>query len=90
MKHLKIENQADIDFKNQYTFDRVRKIVKSFKAVGIKISEFSRRENIPARILYELSSNHYTNGVLDDIVTALKRDYPKEYEQIEKIMEVTE
>ena len=90
MKHLKIENQADIDFKHQYTFDRVRKIVKSFKAVGIKISEFSRRENIPARILYELSSNHYTNGVLDDIVTALKKDYPKEYEQIEKIMEVTE
>ena len=90
MKYLKIENQADKDFKHQYTFDRVRRIVKNFKAVGIKISEFSRRENIPARILYELSSNHYTNGVLDDIVTALKRDYPKEYEQIEKIMEVTE
>lgn len=90
MKHLKIENQADKNFKHQYTLDRVTKIVKNFKSVGIKISEFSRRENIPARILYELSSNHYTNGVLDEIVNALKRDYPKEYAQIEKIMEVTE
>ena len=90
MKYLRVQDQSDIDFKYKYTFDRVSRIVKSFKSVGIKISEFSRRENIPARILYDLSSKHYTNGVLDDIVTALKRDYPLEYAQIEKIMEVTE
>lgn len=90
MKYLRVQDQSDIDFKHKYTFDRVSRIVKSFKSVGIKISEFSRRENIPARILYDLSSKHYTNGVLDDIVTALKRDYPIEYAQIEKIMEVTE
>ncbi len=90
MKYLRVQDQSDIDFKYKYTFDRVSRIVKSFKSVGIKISEFSRRENIPARILYDLSSKHYTNGVLDDIVTALKRDYPIEYAQIEKIMEVTE
>ena len=90
MKYLRVQDQSDIDLKHKYTFDRVSRIVKSFKSVGIKISEFSRRENIPARILYDLSSKHYTNGVLDDIVTALKRDYPIEYAQIEKIMEVTE
>ena len=68
----------------------VSKVVKLFKSVGIKISEFSRRENIPARVLYELSSNHYTNGVLNDIINALEYDYPKEYETIKRIIEVTE
>lgn len=90
MKYLRVEDQSDKDFKHQYTLDRVTKIVRNFKSVGIKISDFSRRENIPARTLYELSSKHYTNGVLDDIVTALKRDYPEQYAQIEKIIEVTE
>ena len=44
MKYLRVEDQSDKDFKHQYTLDRVTKIVRNFKSVGIKISDFSRRD----------------------------------------------
>lgn len=69
----------------------VKQLVKHFKSVGIKISEFSKRENIPSRILYELSAPQKNNNrILDEIINALEHDYPKEYEQLKRIIEVTE
>lgn len=90
MKYLKIDNKSDVDFKYRSTLNRVSKMVKSFKAVGIKISEFSKATGITSSILYKLSSNPFSNGQLEEIEKALLEHYPNEYAQIQRILEVTE
>lgn len=90
MKHLKVSDKSDIDYKYKYTLDRVSKMVKSFKAVGIKISEFSRQTGISSSTLYKLSSNPFSSGQLEEIEKKLIEYYPNEYSQIQRILEVTE
>lgn len=69
----------------------VGKILRAFKSVGMTIAGFAKAEGFNVKVLYNLSGKRKASDeLLNQIIFCLKQNYPKQYQNIMKIVEVTE
>lgn len=69
----------------------VGKILRAFKSVGLTISGFAKREGFNVKMLYNLSARKkISDEFCEQFIYCLNNKYPKEYENIMRIIEVTE
>lgn len=69
----------------------VGKILRAFKSVGMTIAGFAKAEGFNVKVLYNLSGKRkVSDELLNQIIFCLQQNYPKQYQNIMKIVEVTE
>ncbi|MBQ9679844.1 MAG: hypothetical protein IJV48_04065 [Ruminococcus sp.] len=69
----------------------VGKILRAFKSVGMTIAGFAKSEGFNVKVLYNLSCKRKaSDDLLNQIIYCLQHNYPRQYEKIMKIVEVTE
>lgn len=69
----------------------VGKILRAFKSVGMTIAGFAKAEGFNVKVLYNLSGKRRASDeLISQIIYCLQHNYPRQYEKIMKIVEVTE